>query len=81
MCLAVPMRLIQIEGNRGVAEIAGVRRSVMLDLVPEAGVGQYVLVHAGYAIQVLEEEDARETLRLLERIGEPDGPDGAEPGA
>lgn len=75
MCLAVPMRLIEVSGTRGVAEVGGVRRTVMLDLVPDAGAGRYVLVHAGYAIQVLDEADAQETLALLGRIGGADGPD------
>jgi hydrogenase expression/formation protein HypC len=64
MCLAVPMRLIEAEGNRGVAEIAGVRREVALDLV-QARLGDYLIVHAGYAIEVLDEEEANKTLALL----------------
>lgn len=68
MCLAVPMRLLTIAGNQGKAELDGVGRSVMLDLVPEARVGDYVIVHAGYAIQLLDEQAAAETLALFAQI-------------
>ena len=65
MCLAIPMKVVRAEGDRGEAETGGVRRTVRLDLV-EAAVGDYVLVHAGFAIQVLDEAEAAETLELLE---------------
>lgn len=59
------MRLVAIDGVVGQAELQGVQRQVMLDLVPEATIGQYVIVHAGYAIQLLDEAAAAETLALL----------------
>jgi hydrogenase expression/formation protein HypC len=65
MCLAVPVRIDKIEGVMAEVELGGVRRSVSLMLTPEAHVGNYVLVHAGYAIGVVDEEEAKETLRLL----------------
>lgn len=65
MCLAVPMKLTTITGDAGRAELEGVSRTVMLDLVPQAAVGDYVIVHAGYAIQVLDEASAKETLALF----------------
>ena len=68
MCLAVPMRLTSIEGTRGKADLSGVGRTVMLDLTPEARVGDYVIVHAGYAIQILDEAAAAETLALLAQV-------------
>jgi len=68
MCLAVPMALVEVDGARGVAEARGVRSEVRLDLVEGAAVGGYVLVHAGYAIQLLDEEQATETLTLLEEL-------------
>lgn len=76
MCLAIPVRLFEVEGERGLVELAGVVREVSLMLLPEARVGDYVLLHAGYALQKLDEEDAQETLRLLEelaRAGEEEG--------
>lgn len=68
MCLAVPMRIVEVRDHDGVAEAGGVRRKVRLDLVPEARVGQYVLVHAGFAIQVLTEQEARDTVALVETL-------------
>jgi len=68
MCLAVPMKLAEVDGNEGVAESGGVRMQVRLDLVEEAHPGRYVLVHAGFAIQVLDEEEARETLELIGQL-------------
>ena len=72
MCLAVPMKLLSVSGDKGVAEVAGVRRTVRLDLVPGTVQGQYVVVHAGYAIQVMDEAAAAETLDLITAaVGEP----------
>ena len=66
MCLAVPVSIQSIEGTHAVVELGGVKRTISLMLTPEAGVGNYVLVHAGYAIGIVDEEDAKETLHLLE---------------
>ena len=68
MCLAVPMKLIEVEGNAGVAEASGVRARVRLDLVEDVSVGSYLLVHAGFAIQVVDEDEARETLDLIGQL-------------
>ncbi len=65
MCLAVPVKIVAIEGNRATVDFAGNRRSASLVLVPAAAVGDYVLLHAGFAITVLAEADALETLELL----------------
>jgi hydrogenase expression/formation protein HypC len=73
MCLAVPGKLLSAEeigDNRlGVVQLGESTRQVFLDFIPEAQVGDYVLVHAGFAISRLDEEEARETRELLERIG------------
>ena len=69
MCLAIPALIQQIEGIEGVVEIGGVQRKVSLVLTPDAKVGQYALIHAGYTIGVLDEKEAQETLKLLEEIG------------
>jgi len=68
MCLAVPMKLVERRDTLGVAEIDGVRREVSLMLQPEARVGEYVLIHAGYAIGVIDEAEASETLALLRQV-------------
>lgn len=67
MCLGIPMRLLAVaaDGSSGTAETGGVKRDVRLDLVEDAAVGDYVLIHAGYAIQKLSEEEAAETIALL----------------
>lgn len=71
MCLAIPARIVTIDENRmAAADIMGVTRKVSLDLVPDASVGDFVLVHAGFALQVVEEEYANETLELLRSIPE-----------
>jgi len=68
MCLAIPVKVISIEGDEAETEIAGVRRRVSIALTPEAKVGDYVLLHTGYAIGVVDEAEAKETLKLLEQI-------------
>jgi len=68
MCLAVPVIIQSIEGTQGTVELGGVKRTISLMLTPEAGVGNYVLVHAGYAIGIVDEEEAKETLHLLEEM-------------
>ena len=68
MCLAVPVQIKSIDGKEAEAEIGGVGRRISLWLTPEAKVGDYVLVHTGYAINVLDQEEALETLKLLEDI-------------
>jgi len=73
MCLAIPGKIVRV--NNGIAEVdlAGAVRKISLQLVPDAEVGDYVLVHAGFAIQVIDEDEAAETLELLETISEISG--------
>ena len=65
MCLAVPAKVLEIENAIGKVEISGVSREVSMMLLPEAKVGDFVLVHAGFAMQIVEEKDAEETNALL----------------
>jgi hydrogenase expression/formation protein HypC len=69
MCLAVPMQLVERRGDLGLVEVDGVQREVSLMLEPEAELGDFVLIHAGYAIGRVDPEEARETLRLLREMG------------
>jgi len=68
MCLAVPVKIVSVDGDAAETEIAGVRRRVSIALTPEAKLGDYVLLHTGYAIGVIDEAEAEETLKLLEEI-------------
>ena len=68
MCLAVPVKVVSIEGNDAEVEIGGVKRRVSIVLTPEARVGDYVLLHTGYAINVINEAEAQETLKILEEM-------------
>ena len=70
MCLAIPALIKSIEDKEAEAEIGGTTRRISLWLTPEAKVGDYVLLHTGYAINILDQEEAEETLRLLEEIAE-----------
>ena len=68
MCLAIPALVKLIKNKEAEAEIGGITRRISLWLTPEAEVGDYVLVHTGYAINVLDQEEAEETLSLLRQI-------------
>ena len=75
MCLAVPGVVLEIEGDdpafrRGSVDFSGVRREVSLAFTPEARRGDYVLVHAGFALTVIDPEEAELTLAELRRLGE-----------
>ena len=70
MCLAVPARVLSIEGETALVELGGLTRQARTMLVPSVKVGDYVLLHAGFAIQTLDEAAAQETLELLARMAE-----------
>ena len=76
MCWAVPTRVIEVRGDLGKVEIAGAVREVGLQLIRDPQVGDYVLLHAGFAIQKMDEEEALKTLAIFEEmysgIGHPD---------
>ena len=65
MCLAIPSKIIKIENNMATIDVEGVQREASLLLLEDARIGDYVIVHAGFAIQRLDETAARETLDLL----------------
>jgi len=71
MCLAIPAQITEMKGN-GMAQVSilGTTRDIAVDLTPQAGVGSYVLVHAGFSIEVVDEEYAQETLRLIDEMSE-----------
>lgn len=73
MCLAVPGQILSVEERDGIlmskVSFGGITKDVCLQYVPDAGVGDYVIVHVGFAIQCLDEESAVRTLAEFERIG------------
>jgi hydrogenase expression/formation protein HypC len=70
MCLAIPALIKSINGQQAEVDIEGVTRDASLQLTPEAKVGDYVLLHTGYAISVIDPEEAEETLKLLREMSE-----------
>ena len=68
MCLAIPALVKSIEGHQAEVDIDGLTRQVSIQLTPEVKVGDYVLLHTGYAINVIDPEEAEETLKLLREI-------------
>lgn len=65
MCLAIPAKVKAIEGNLAIVDMMGNERKVGIALIPDLQIGQYVLVHAGFAIEVIDEQVAKETEELL----------------
>jgi len=74
MCLAIPMEIVERSDLEGTAELRGVQRHVSLVLCPEVQVGEHVLIHAGYAIGVVDAEEARLTLELLDAVALEEAP-------
>ncbi len=69
MCLAVPMKIVEVRPDRvGIAELDGSRQEVNLALVPDAGVGSYVIVHAGFAIERMNQHEADTILAVFEEL-------------
>lgn len=68
MCLAVPARIVEKNGDKAVADAMGNRWNIRITLTPEIEVGDVVLIHAGYAIAKVDEEEARKTWELFEEI-------------
>ncbi len=71
MCLAIPAQITEIdEGNMATVDILGVTRAISIDLTPSAKIGDFVLVHAGFSIEVVSEEAANETLEIIRQFPE-----------
>jgi len=82
MCLAVPGKILRAtspENRMAVVDFGGVQKEVCLDFVPDARVGEYVLVHVGVALQTIDEKEALEIFSYLKLVGETVG-DGEGPG-
>lgn len=68
MCLAIPLQLIEINGNVAVGEALGMRREIRVDFIPEPKIGDYVIVHAGFAIERLSQTQALEDLEAWKEM-------------
>jgi len=74
MCLAIPGKVVEIDSTvspvMGKVSFGGIKKEVCLELVPEVKIGEYVIVHVGFAISTMNETEALETLKLFEQMGE-----------
>jgi hydrogenase expression/formation protein HypC len=70
MCLAVPARIVELHGDDAVADAMGNRWNIKTTLLPEVGVGSLVLIHAGFAIAEIDEEEAKKTWQLIAELDE-----------
>ncbi len=70
MCLSIPGKVISVDGDKAVVSVGGTQYETSLQLLEEVNVGDYVLMHTGFAIQKLSEEEAEETLRLFNELDE-----------
>ena len=68
MCLAVPLKILSVDGRQAVGEAGGLTPRLRVDFIPDIRPGDYVMVHAGFAIQKMSEKEALENLELLEEI-------------
>lgn len=68
MCLAVPLKIVELKENNAVGEIEGVRRNIRVDFIKNLKIGDYVMVHAGFAIEKLDEKSARENIELIKEV-------------
>ena len=75
MCVALPMKLVALEGNNGVARQDGLEIKVNTMLLPNAEIGDYVIVHAGFAIQLIDEEEAQRSIELFREIAAAEPPE------
>ncbi|MDP3730567.1 MAG: HypC/HybG/HupF family hydrogenase formation chaperone [Candidatus Omnitrophota bacterium] len=68
MCLAVPMRIVEINGDEGFVESSGLKRKANFSLIKNPKLGEYVLLHAGFVIERVKEKEAQKTLKALKGI-------------
>lgn len=68
MCLAVPMKVTEINDKKALVEADGIKYSASIELLPDVRPGDYVIIHAGFAIQKLDEKEAKETLAIFKEM-------------
>jgi hydrogenase expression/formation protein HypC len=67
MCLAIPGRLVQKEGTKGTVDLGGLNKEIDLTFVPEAEIGEWLIIHTGFGLEIISEQDAKETIELLQQ--------------
>ncbi len=70
MCLSIPAKVISLEGNNAIVDAAGNQCEIGIDFVPELKIGDFVMIHSGYAIAIIDEKEAQETLTLLREFAQ-----------
>ncbi|MBY8979634.1 MAG: HypC/HybG/HupF family hydrogenase formation chaperone [Candidatus Lokiarchaeota archaeon] len=70
MCLAIPGKIVSIDGNSAIVDFDGIKQEVIIALVLNPEVGKYVIIHAGYAIEQMDEKDAMEAIEMWKEISE-----------
>ena len=70
MCLAIPGKIVRIDGNSAIVDFDGIKQEVIIALVLNPEVGKYVIIHAGYAIEQMDEKDAMEAIEMWKEISE-----------
>ena len=68
MCIAIPAKVVEIDGEKGIVNLGGVNKEIMFTFTPEVKKGDWVLMHTGFALNVISEDDAQETLKLFEEL-------------
>jgi len=68
MCIAIPAQVVEIEGEKGTVNLGGVNKEIMFTFTPEAKKGDWVLMHTGFALNIISEDDAQETLKLFKEL-------------
>lgn len=69
MCIAIPMKIVDIKNNEALCEYEGIKRIARIDLVKNLKVGDYVIIHSGFVLQKLDIQDALETIKLYKEMG------------
>jgi hydrogenase expression/formation protein HypC len=67
MCLAIPMKITELKGKTAIVGVSGVEKEVNIELLENVKTGDYILIHAGFAIEKLNKKDAEETLKIIEQ--------------
>ena len=70
MCLAIPAKIVDIDKQSATVEVGGVTRQASIVLLPDARLGNYILIHAGFAISLVDEAEALETIKLFQQLSE-----------